>query len=172
MAATPPSSLIYIKRVTSLMVLDLKSQELMHRVDRFGIGAYNQYTASAVNRFESVFDVFFQARHLSGAGRCFGVSEHRQAEIAFAEKLGDVREVMSDLIAAGAVVLIVRGHFNGSAIGLEPEVMSSLLVTEAHRLIAALVYIGMVLTVVAGILNYERASLFTGHNRDQRADRA
>jgi hypothetical protein len=154
------------------MVLDLKSQELMNRVDRFGIGAYNQYTASAVDRFESVFDLFFQARHLSGAGRRFGVSEHRQAEIAFAEELGDVREMMSDLIATCAVVRVIRGHFNRSAVRFEPEVMSSLLVTEAHRLIAALVHVGMVLTVVAGILNYERAGLFTGHNRDQRADRA
>jgi hypothetical protein len=154
------------------MILDLKSQELMNRVNRFGIGAYNQYTASAVNRFESVFDVRFQACHIGGAGRRFGVSDHRQAKIAFAEKLGDVREMMSDLIAARAVVRIVCGYFNRSAIRLEPEVMSSLLVTEAHRLIAALVYIGVVLTLVAGILNHERESLFTGHNRHQRADRA
>jgi len=154
------------------MVLDLKSQELMNRVDRFGVDAYNQYTASAVNRLESVFDVFLQARHLSGAGRRFGVSEHRQAEIAFAEKLGDVREMMADLIAACPVVRIVCGHFNRSAIRLEPEVMSSLLVTEAHRLIAALVYVSVVLTVVADILTYERAGLLTGYNRHQPADRA
>jgi len=67
------------------------------------------------------------------------VNQHGRFEIAGGEHAGDVREVHADLIAAFAVVGVVRGHFDGAPIGEQAEVVSGLFVGEAHDVVAVLI---------------------------------
>ena len=143
---------IYLNRIAGLMVFDLKPQELMNRCERFGIGRRNKHAASPVDRFESIFDLRFQPSHVSRSGRSFPVGEHRQAEVTFAELLGDVRQMASNLIAARAVIWIISGDFDRSAVLPEPKTVSGLLVAKTHCLVATLVNVGVMLAIVSGML--------------------
>jgi len=67
------------------------------------------------------------------------VNQHGRFEIPGGEHAGDVREVHADLIAALGVVGIVGGHLDSATIGEQAEVVSGLLVGEAHDVIAVLV---------------------------------
>ena len=68
------------------------------------------------------------------------MNQHRRRKISGREHGGKVPKMRADLIPAGRILRVVGFGFDGSPVGVQPEMVCRFLVGESHHFIAALRY--------------------------------
>lgn len=125
------------RRVAGLVVSDLKAEELLNRLERLGIVSGDPDPSAPIRRLKLVVHRAAQPPQRGHPGRHPVVNQHGGVEVAGREHPGDVRQMNANQVAAGRVVRVVGLNFDRSAIWVQPEMVSSLLVGETHHLVAA-----------------------------------
>src|SRR5438874_576575 len=119
------------------MILNLETQELVNGGNGFFVAAGDAHPSSIGEILHAIFDLFAQALHRGHAGRALRVDQQRSIEVALLEHGCDMLQVLAYLIAAGSICRVIRDRFDASAIAEKMKMMRSLLMREAHYVIAA-----------------------------------
>lgn len=82
-------------------------------------------------------DIAFQLFHRLYPWRRLSMDKHRNSEIALGKPYGDHRQMLTDSVPAGGIRGLVALDLDGAAVRQKPKMMSRLLMTETHPLIAA-----------------------------------
>jgi hypothetical protein len=133
--------------ISSVMVGDLKAQEVVHRIrGLLGVGGHGK-AGAAWNLLQFPMQIAFQARHSCGTGHILAVDQHGSVEVAFGKHARDVLKVAANLLETGSVLEVIGADLDKAAVPGENEVVGSLVMREAHDFIALLVDHGGVIVL-------------------------
>ena len=101
--------------VVGLVVGDLEAEEGVNGLEGFGTGGGDLNLGAAIGFRVSIADFVAEFGHDRNARRVGVVDEHGDVEVAGGEKLDDVREVHTDLVAGGGAFRVVGGDIDDAA---------------------------------------------------------
>src|SRR6266576_2814744 len=115
------------------MLMDLKTQELMHGFESLSVGRMDDNLPSAIGLGILVRHEGLQTLHVRNTGRNFSVCQDRRGKVSVCKFFGYALEMPAYLFSAGYIGRIL--HFNlDDTTGLgELEVMVGLGLAETHR---------------------------------------
>src|SRR6266487_6857104 len=105
----------YVGSISGVVVLDLKTKEIINRFQSVGISCLNAHPAASGQFFEAVRNLgvfFFQHRN---AGRYLVMDEHGYRKISARKHCDNMREMETDCLYVLGILAVCNGYFNGSA---------------------------------------------------------
>src|SRR5579862_163930 len=127
------------------MILDLESQKLVNRVQGCLIVGPNRDLCATGSLLQIPMKLIFESSHGRRAGYRRAVNQHCRVEIPVREHLRDVVKMTSDLIAALGVLDVIGADIDDAAVVVQLEMMSSLVMREAHDVVTMFVHRGLVI---------------------------
>src|SRR5271166_4464962 len=136
--------LLYFERVSGLMILNLEAEKAVDSSKCLGIVSSYVQLRTARGVFGLIGYLAFQPLHGLYTWRHRGMDKHRNGKIAFGKLHRDHRQMLADSVLASRIGGLVALYLDRAAVSQEMEMMSRLLVTETHTLIATGVYAGKI----------------------------
>ena len=136
--------LLYLEGVSRLMIVDLEAEKTVDSSKCVGIVSGHSQLRTALRIRGVICDPAFQLLHSLYAWRQRGMDKHRNGKIAFRKLYCYHRQMLADSLLASRIGGLVALYLDSAAVGQEMEMMSRLLVTKAHTLIATGVYAGKI----------------------------
>ena len=122
------------------MIVDLEPEKAVDRGKRLGIVSGHSQLRTALGILGLICDLAFQPLHGLHAWRDRGMDKHRNGKIALGKLYCDHRQMLTDSLLASRIGGLVALYLDSATVGQKMEMMSSLLVTKTHALIATGVY--------------------------------
>src|SRR5262249_22067255 len=104
--------IVHIQRIAGLVLLYLKTNKLMDRLNRIRVIAGNLDCCATFGLFETVGDLVLQFLHYRYTRRRLLMDKHRSIEVSIRKHPGDVAQVRSDLDSALDIVRAVCADFD------------------------------------------------------------
>src|SRR5579872_4846809 len=127
-----------VDSVSSMVVLDLKSQEFMNSLQGPRIVCANSDPASRVHRLKVIMNLIAEFGHCRHTRRRLVMNEHRDLEIALRKHFGDMRQMLANLVPPRSVLRVVRAYFDCTTVRRKSEMVRCCLLRKSHALLASL----------------------------------
>jgi hypothetical protein len=141
--------LLHFQRISSLMILDLEAEKAMDSRKCFGVVSGYPQLCTMLSILCLIRDLALQSLHVLYSRWIRGMYKHPNGKVTLGELHCDHRQVLADSLLACRISGVVTLYLNSTTIRKKMEMVSRLLVTKTHTLIATSFY-GIRMFVLSG----------------------